>query len=68
MSGFYLSYDALYEAVVAIGIIFFLQTGLEGPGEDLIESGSSRPEEGLYDFVAGLIALAIDEFDEQLAL
>ena len=60
--------DALGEAVGAFGVVLFLQAGTEGPGEGLPEAGSDRTHKGLDGLVAGGVALAIDELDEQFAL
>ena len=61
-------HHALGEAVYALGIVFLAQAGSEGPGEGLIESGLDASEIGLNEVVRRGVALAIDKFDEQLAL
>jgi len=67
-AGFDLADDALGEFVVTLWIVFFLEACLEGPGEYLVEGGTGRSHECLDDLVARLVALAVNQFDEEFSL
>ena len=62
--------DALDHGVLLVfgGVIACLEAGTEEFAEGLPESGSECSQEGLEDAVTALVGLAIDEFDEHLAL
>ena len=68
LAGFDLANDALDHGIFSLGVVFLLEAGLEGPGEDLVEGGAGGPEEGLDDLKAGLVAFSIYKFDEKLSL
>lgn len=68
LSCFYLPDNAFYLCILAFWVIVFLQAGLESPSEDLVESGTHGSEESFHNLVGFLVAFAVDEFDEQLAL
>ena len=60
----------LYHGVLGIvlRVIFFLERRSEQCGECLVEFGFETSYESLYQFIAGLVALPVNEFDEQFSL
>ena len=62
--------DALYHGVllVLVGVVAGFKAGPEEFAEGLPESCPKSAQEGLENAVAALVGLAVDEFDEQLAL
>ena len=61
--------DAAFgETVVDIGVVLFLQTGAEEGGEGVVEDSLETTHIGANEFEGGLVALAVDEFDEEFAL
>ena len=54
--------------LVLVGVVALLEAGPEEFAEGLPEACPESAQEGLQDAVAALVGLAVDEFDEHLAL
>ena len=62
--------DALNHGIllVLVGMVARLEASAEKLAEGLPEAGPERAQKGLDDAVTALVGLAVDEFDEHLAL
>ena len=60
--------DLLDLGIFDVGVILLLEAGAEEGGEGLVEVGLEAPHEDLDELEACLLALAVDELDEHLAL
>ena len=60
--------DLLDLGIFDVGVILLLEASTEEGGEGLVEVGLEAPHEDLDELEACLLALAVDELDEHLAL
>lgn len=62
------AHHALGEAVVAFGVVVLVEVQTKDEGNAGVDVGAKCPDEGFGNLVARLVALAVDEFDEQASL